>query len=271
MLECVINISEGRDRALLAELARHAGDCLLDLHADAHHNRAVFTLAGDAVLSAAEAICAEAVIRLDLRTHHGVHPRLGVVDVVPFVPIGIPIGPDMDLTEALAARTAFTWFAASELSLPCFLYGPERSLPQIRSGAFTSLAPDAGPLTPDPRVGAVCVGARLPLVAYNLVLESDDLALAKEIARKIRSESIRALGLGVGGAVQVSCNLIEPWAKGPAQCYDAVAAFAPVRAAELVGLIADQVLRSTDEQRWAALDLDLSRTLEFRLEHGYTA
>src|ERR1700733_2319825 len=202
MLECVINISEGRDRELLARLADVVGDALLDLHTDAHHNRSVFTLAGENVLNAAEVLCGQAVLRLDLRRHEGVHPRLGVVDVVPFVPIGIPLGPDMDLTPALVARDALAEFAAAGLGLPCFLYGPERSLPEIRRGAFHDLAPDLGPAQPDPRSGAVCVGAN----------------------------------------VQVSCNLIEPWVVGPAECYDAVASLTEVKAAELVGLLPREVL-----------------------------
>src|ERR1700722_19310251 len=224
MLECVINLSEGRDRELLARLAAWIDNALLDLHADAHHNRSVFTLAGEGVLEASKVLCAKAISELDLRRHDGVHPRLGVVDVVPFVPIGIPLGPDMDLAAALAAREDFAAFAAAELGLPCFLYGPERSLPEIRRRAFQDLAPDIGPAQPDPRSRAACVGARLPLVAYNLVLEDDDLAHGKEIAKSIRSRSVRALGLRVGVDVQVSCNLVEPWIVGPAQCYDAVAA-----------------------------------------------
>jgi glutamate formiminotransferase len=92
MLECVINISEGRDSERLARLAARVDNALLDLHADEHHNRSVFTLAGEDVLDAAKALCAKAVVELDLRQHQGVHPRLGVVDVVPFVPIGIPLG-----------------------------------------------------------------------------------------------------------------------------------------------------------------------------------
>src|SRR5665213_1364054 len=185
MLECVINISEGRDLGLLARFASVVDDSLLDLHADAHHNRSVFTLAGEDVLNAAKLLCAQAIAALDLRRHEGVHPRLGVVDVVPFVPIGVPLGPEMDLGAALEARDNFAEFGAAELGLPCFLYGPERSLPEIRRRAFRDLAPDVGPLSPDPRSGAICVGARLPLVAYNLVVEDDDLEQAKAIAKSI--------------------------------------------------------------------------------------
>jgi glutamate formiminotransferase len=266
MLECVINISEGRDRQLLGRLADPIDYALLDLHADAHHNRSVFTLAGEDVLDAAKVLGVRAVAELDLRRHEGVHPRLGVVDVVPFVPIGVPLGPGMDLRPALAARDSFADFAAAELGLPCFLYGPERSLPEIRRTAFHGLAPDIGPSQPDPRSGAVCIGARLPLVAYNLVLEGDDLERGKEIARSIRSPSVRALGLRVGTAVQVSCNLVEPWLVSPAECYDAVAALSEVRSAELVGLLPREVLERIDPNRYAKLDLGPDRTIEARLE-----
>jgi glutamate formiminotransferase len=266
VLECVINISEGRDSGLLARLARAVDGSLLDLHADAHHNRSVLTFAGDDVLGAAKVLCAQAVSELDLRRHEGVHPRLGVVDVVPFVPIGVPLGPDMDLSAAIAARDSFAEFAASELGLPCFLYGPERSLPEIRRMAFRELAPDIGPPSPDARSGAVCVGARPPLIAYNLALEADDLDIGKEIAKKIRSHSIRALGLHVGTAVQVSCNLVKPWIVGPAECYDAVASLAGVRSTELVGLLPGEVLDSIDATRYVQLDVGPDRTIEARLD-----
>jgi glutamate formiminotransferase len=266
MLECVINISEGRDSERLARLAARVDNALLDLHADEHHNRSVFTLAGEEVLDAAKAVCAKAVVELDLRQHEGVHPRLGVVDVVPFVPIGIPLRADIDLSAALAARDNFAEFAGSELGLPCFLYGPERSLPEIRRRAFHDLLPDVGPRQPDPRSGSVCIGARGPLVAYNLVLEDDDLERAKQIAKSIRSHSIRALGLQVGSDVQVSCNLVEPWIVGPAACYDAVAAISAIRSAELVGLMPRAVLDGIDPNRYTQLDVAPERTIESRLE-----
>jgi glutamate formiminotransferase / 5-formyltetrahydrofolate cyclo-ligase len=266
VLECVVNISEGRDQRVLERLAGVIGESLLDLHMDAHHNRSVFSFAGDDVIDAAELLCAQAISNLDLRRHEGVHPRLGIVDVVPFVPIGAPLGPDMDLSSALAARNSFARFVASDLVLPCFLYGPERSLPEIRRKAFSELAPDLGPAVPDPRSGAVCVGARLPLVAYNLVLESDDLQLGREVAKRIRSRSIRALGLRVGAGVQVSCNLVEPWIVGPAECYDAVVALAPVRSSELVGLLPKEVLDRVDPSRYVQLGLAPDRTVEARLD-----
>lgn len=266
MLECVINVSEGRDRELVGRLAALIDYALLDVHTDAYHNRSVFTLAGGDVLGAAKVLCAQVVSELDLRRHEGVHPRLGVVDVVPFVPIGVPLRPDMDLGPAIAARDNFATFAASELGLPCFLYGPERSLPEIRRTAFHDLAPDVGPTKPNPRSGAVCVGARLPLIAYNIVLEADDLEQAKEIARSIRSRSVRALGLQVGNEVQVSCNLVEPWIVGPAQCYDAVAALSEIRSTELVGLVPGAVLDRIDRSRYVQLDVGPDRTIEARLE-----
>ena len=250
---------------VLAELADAAGAALLDLHSDVHHNRSVFTLAGPDVLDSVEQLTRAASARLDLRRHQGVHPRIGVIDVVPFTPIEVPIGPGMDLSEALQARRQFAEFAAGELGLPCFFYGPERTLPEVRRRAFLDLEPDLGPSTPDPAMGAVCVGARPPLVAYNLVLEENDLGRAKSIAAAIRSSQVRALGLRVGESVQVSCNLIEPWNFGPAQCYDDVAGLARIRSAELVGLISEQLLAAIPQSRYRQLDVDRGRTIEARL------
>ena len=105
----------------------------------------------------------EAVRRLDLRDHAGVHPRLGVVDVVPFVPLA-----GSALADAVTARDAFAAWVVAELGVPCFLYGPERTLPEIRRRAWVELAPDVGPDEAHPSGGAICVGARRPLVAYNV-------------------------------------------------------------------------------------------------------
>ncbi len=261
MLECVVNISEGRDRAAIERIGRAAGPELLDVHTDPDHHRSVLTLAGPA---AARAVGAATVLTLDLRSHQGAHPRIGVLDVVPFVPLG-----PTTMDEALDARDAFAEWLARELAVPCFLYGPERSLPEVRRGAFTALAPDVGPSTPHPTAGACAVGARPILVAYNVWLAEPDVGVARRIARAVRGPAVRALGLDVGGEAQVSMNLVEPLVVGPAEAYDRVAAMAPVARGELVGLLPDAVLRAVDPARWRELDLDQDRTIEARLTaHG---
>ena len=256
----MINISEGRDDSRLTALAAAAGPSLLDLHHDPHHHRSVFTLAGPDVEDAARALTAEAVARLDLRAHEGVHPRFGVVDVVPFVPLD---GTAID--DAVAARDAFASWAGGELGLPCFLYGPERTLPELRRGAFRTLDPATGPPGPHPSAGACAVGARPVLIAYNLWLAAPDLATAKAIAASVRSPEVRALGLATGDRVQVSCNLIAPELVGPAEIYDLVAAQAAVARAELVGLLPATVLSRIPRSRWPELDLGDDRTIEARL------
>ncbi len=257
MLECVVNISEGRDRRSIDAIASVAGGDLLDVHVDADHHRSVLTLVGEA---APRAVAAEAVGRLDLRTHAGAHPRIGVVDVVPFVALeGSTMG------DALAARDDFCRWAAHELSVPCFRYGPERSLPDIRRGAFADLAPDDGPPVPHPTAGAMAVGARPVLVAYNVWLAEPDLARAKVIAAELRSPQVRTLGLAVGNEVQVSMNLVDPLAVGPGAVADAVAVRAAIARCELVGLVPAAVLAAIPEARWPDLDLSVARTLEARL------
>jgi glutamate formiminotransferase len=257
VLECVLNLSEGRRGEVVAEVAATAGNELLDLHSDPDHNRSVLTLVGT---EAPRAVTRAALDRLDLRTHRGVHPRIGVVDVVPFVALT-----GSTMADALQARDEFATWIATELGVPAFLYGPERSLPDIRRGAFTTLRPDQGPSTPHPTAGAVAVGARPVLVAWNLWLATDDLATARAIAAELRGPDIRALGLQVGDAVQVSMNLIDPLRTGPAEIYDRVATRAPIARAELVGLLTDDVLRSVPPERWDQLDLGPDRTVEARL------
>jgi glutamate formiminotransferase len=257
MLECVVNVSEGRDLAVLDELAAACGRDLLDRHTDPDHHRSVFTVVGE---QAPRALARAAVARLDLSTHAGVHPRLGVVDVVPFVPLD---GSTMD--DAVAARDAFADWAHGELALPCFRYGPERSLPEVRRRAFVDLDPDTGPATPHPTAGAACVGARRFLIAYNVWLADADVSLAREIAAAVRSPAVRALGMACGQRVQVSMNLVEPLAVGPAAAFDAVAARATVAGAELVGLVPAVVLDRERPERYAELDLAEDRTIEARL------
>lgn len=253
----MINVSEGRDRSAIRRIAGAGGACLLDVHSDPHHNRSVLTLAGGDVEAAARAVTTEALRWIDLRLHVGVHPRLGAVDVVPFVPLD---GSTMD--DALAARDRFAAWAGEELGVPCFLYGPERTLPDVRRRAFTGLSPDTGPAVAHPTAGAICAGARPVLVAYNVWLAGGvEVATARRIAREIRGPGLRALGLDVGGRAQVSMNLVDPYRLGPAQAYDAVAARAPVAGAELVGLVPAAVLEAVPPARWAELGLSAEKSL----------
>ncbi len=266
LLECVVNISEGRDRATIDALGAASRECLLDAHVDASHHRSVFTLAGEEVEEAARALARRAIALIDLSRHEGEHPRLGVVDVVPFVPLG-PEGMRADgaLSEAIRARDAFCEWAATQLSLPCFVYGPERSLPEVRKHAFSSLGPDCGPRVPSPTAGACCVGARHVLVAYNLLLTDATIERARAAVHALRSPEVRALAFTVADGIQVSCNLIAPWRVGPSQVFDRVASFAAIRGAELVGLIPEAVLRAIDRTRWVELGLSEDRTIESRL------
>jgi glutamate formiminotransferase len=262
VLECVVNISEGRDDDRLDAIAAAAGDDLLDVHTDPHHHRSVLTLVGDA---APRAVATAAVELLDLTAHDGVHPRLGVVDVVPFVALD-----GTSRADAIAARDAFAaWFAGAH-GVPCFRYGDERTLPEVRRDAFGALAPDAGPARPHPTAGATAVGARPVLVAYNVWLADGDLAAARGIASAARGPALRALGLQVGARVQVSMNLVAPAALGPADAFDLVHRHArergvAVEGAELVGLLPRQVLDAVPRDRWTALDLAEDRTIEARL------
>jgi len=261
VLECVVNVSEGRSASVLSALSAACGPALLDVHADPHHHRSVFTLAGGVgVGGAVRALAAAAVSMLDIRSHDGVHPRIGVVDVVPFVPLA-----GSTMADAVAARDDVAAWLAGELRVPCFLYGPERSLPDVRRGAFRTLAPDVGPTSPHVSAGACAVGAREVLVAYNVWLaDGVGVDVARSVARAVRSEHVRALGLDVGGRAQVSCNLVAPSVVGAAEVFDAVAALAPVAGAELVGLVPASVLSAVSPSRWAELDLAEDRTIERR-------
>lgn len=259
MLECIVNVSEGRDRDDLAALRAAGADDLLDLHVDTHHHRCVLTTVGE---DAARRIARVAVARVDLRTHVGAHPRLGAVDVVPFVALD-----DAAPADACAARSRFAAWIADELAVPAFTYGDGDgvpTLPEVRRRAFVDLWPDTGPDRPHPTAGAVAVGCRPPLVAYNLWLVERDLDLARSVASAVRGDGIRALGLAVGDRVQVSMNLIDPDRVGPATAYDRVAERAAVAGAELVGLLPRRVLDAVAPERWGELDLAADRTVEAR-------
>ena len=261
MLECVVNVSEGRDPAAIAEIAAAAGPDLLDVHTDPDHNRTVLTLVGE---EAPRRVATEALSRLDLSRHSGAHPRVGVVDVVPFVPLA-----NSTMRDARRARDAFATWLAGEHGVPVFLYGDERSLPEVRRGAFRTLTPDVGPSTPHPTGGAACVGCRGVLVAYNVWLGDASIEEARRIATAIRRREVRALGLLVGDHVQVSMNLLDPDVLGPAAAHDLVAehvrAPAFIERAELVGLVPAEVVDAIDPGRWAALDLSADQTIEARL------
>jgi glutamate formiminotransferase / 5-formyltetrahydrofolate cyclo-ligase len=278
--ECVINISEGRDTRVIGDIANLGGELLLDVHSDEVHHRSVLTVGGplDEVENCARAIVARAVGSIDLTRHEGIHPRFGAADVVPFVPLDL--GPDRPTADSfdvvVEARNRFARWAGEELSLPCFFYGPERSLPAVRRGAFTSLVPDTGPGGPHPTAGACAVGARRVMLAYNLWISVPEEAtlgaakLADGIAAAVRGPAVRSLGFDRDSGAQISCNLIDPRSIGPAEIYDDVArrveaAGGHIEQAELVGLLPEFVLASTPSHRWAELDINEERTIESRL------
>lgn len=260
---------------MLHELVEVGGQAVLDLHHDPYHHRAVLSLGAhraEVLESAVQAVARAAVAALDLRHHRGVHPRFGVVDVVPFVPLvgGHPASPDDDLGPALTARDRFCAWAADELGVPCFRYGPERTLPDLRRQAFAELQPDSGPGRPHPTAGACAVGARPALVAYNVWLRHAPVEVARAIASGLRSPAVRALGLAVGGHSQVSCNLVEPFRVGPGDVYAQVMAAAAdagvsVARGELVGLVPAAVADAVPEADRRQVDVDMDRTVERRL------
>ena len=230
IIESIPNVSEGRRpdvvERLAAALRATPGVRLLDHSSDASHNRSVFTLVGDAAAlkSATLALFERAVDAIDLRTHQGEHPRLGAVDVVPFVPIE---GVTMDDCVALARDVAAA--VAERFGVPVYLYEEaasnpaRRNLEDIRRGEFEGLtakmatagwAPDFGPAAPHPSAGASVIGARMPLIAYNINLDTDRLDVAKKIAAAIRHSSgglryVKAMGVKVEDRhlAQVSMNL----------------------------------------------------------------
>jgi glutamate formiminotransferase len=270
VFECVINLSEGRDASLLSELSATAGPSLRDLHVDPFHNRSVFTLIDGAnqLTRDVRALLSGAFTSLDLTRHDGVHPRFGVVDVVPFV----ALDPE-DPNGAVGLRDETARWIADSFDVPVFLYGPVdgalRTLPEVRKRAFLTLAPDLGPATAPATLGASAVGARDLLVAWNLWLHGVSMVEAREIARTIRRQEVRALAFQVGDRVQVSCNLVAPLIVGPSEVFDLVTALLPpqgtIERAELVGLAPKALLEMEDRTRWSELDLSERQTIESRL------
>ncbi len=279
--ECVVNISEGRDTEVVAAVAAAGGDELLDVHADPDHHRSVLTLGGPlaAVEVAARRVAAAAVAHIDLSTHRGVHPRLGAVDVVPFVPLVDASGVPTPWEAVLVARDTYARWSADELGVPCFLYGMERTLPDVRRGAFTTLAPDTGSTVPHPTAGATAVGARGVLIAYNVWIEAagpdrrpaDEVeGVARTLAAGMRRPGLRTLGLAVGEGAQVSCNVVDPDRVPLTEVYDdvvrgAAAQGCTVHKGELVGLLPESALAAVPRQRRRQLGLCAEDTIEFRL------
>lgn len=293
MIETVPNISEGRRLDVLGELADAAvsepGAWLLDHAADPSHNRSVFTIAGHAaaIEAAVLRLAAVAIARIDLRTHRGVHPRLGAVDVIPFIPLGeTPMAACVELSKRVA-RTI-----AERFGVPVFLYEASATRPDrrrlegIRRGGFEGLtarmqqpewAPDFGPRAPHPTAGATVVGARRPLIAYNINLDSNDVDVARQIAAAVRESGgglpgVKALGLALAhrGVAQVSMNLTDFTRTSVQTVFDAVEREAHARGvrvseSELIGLIPEAALADTTPERLKLTGFTRSRILEVRL------
>src|SRR3989442_14774964 len=225
-VECVPNFSEGRDAATIAALRSAitgvAGVQLLDVQSDAAHNRSVFTFVAPpgAAVDAAFAAMRVATQRIDLTKHSGEHPRMGATDVVPFVPVaGITMDECVALARTLGERVG------TELAIPVFLYAraatrPERVLlPDVRKGEFEglrerTLQPDFGPPRGHPTAGATAIGARPFLVAFNVYLDTQEMAVPKQIAKQIRTSSGglpggQASGFLLDGLGAVSMNLLD--------------------------------------------------------------
>ena len=270
MFECVVNISEGRDLDRLRALSNAAGGSLRDLHHDRFHNRSVFTLinADRALSDDVRSLIDAAFNELDLTTHDGVHPRFGVVDVVPFVALE-----NAERPRAMALRDETARWIAERYDVPTFLYGEVdgrlRTLPDVRRLAFRVLEPDFGPARAAERLGAVAVGERPVLVAWNIWLSGATIDEARLLAKSVRRAEVRAIGLAVGDQVQVSCNLVAPLSVGPSVVYDQVEALlgsgARIERCELVGLAPAKLLDLEDRTRWASLGLSEEATIEGRL------
>jgi glutamate formiminotransferase len=286
-LESVPNFSEGRDRSTIDALAEALGSRarLLDVHADEDHNRSVFTLVGseDELVASLLAGIACAVERIDLRRHEGAHPRVGVADVVPIVPLVRE-----ELKRAAACAEALAGRVGSELGLPVFRYGelaPGRGPAFFRTGGLDELrrrvesgelVPDHGPASVDERSGAVLVGARRPLIAFNVDLRGP-LDAAREAARAVRERDggfpgVRALGLDLprAGLVQVSMNVEDYEAAALHEIVARVAAEAESRGAEvagseLVGLMPAGAAVAAAGAMLRIDGFDASRVLELRL------
>ena len=295
MFECVPNLSEGRDSRAVERIAgavREAGCRVLDVHRDPDHHRSVLTIVGERanVVRGALSMVEVAVEAIDLRRHRGVHPRIGAVDVVPFVPIGATtLAECVDVAREVGAQIA------DRLGIPVFLYEqaalrPEhRNLADVRRGGPAGVAErlrtrgekaDFGPDWLHPTAGAIAVGARRFLVAYNVNLATDDVSVARTIAAVIRTATgglpgIKALGLSLSSRAlaQVSMNLTDVGRTSVADAFDRVAEEAARRGidileSEIVGLAPRVALRGATTNG-LRLTRDLADVeLERRIEAG---
>ena len=262
LIECVPNVSEGRDPRIIERIAdaiTSTGCHLLDIHSDPDHHRSVFTMVGDQeqVVDGAVALTESATALIDLTTHHGVHPRIGAVDVIPFVPLESTA---MPTCVTVAQRVGA--ILGDRFGLPVVLYGLAArstqwaSLSWIRRGGLRVLSrklmedgPDYGPRRPHPTAGAVAVGARPFLVAFNVVLNTADVSIAQAIATVLREThgglpGVKALGLSLASRnlTQVSMNLADTVATSIPSAFRAVEREANrlgarVVESEIVGLI----------------------------------
>ncbi|MBA2725981.1 MAG: glutamate formiminotransferase [Actinobacteria bacterium] len=285
-LVVIPNVSEGRRPEIIQGLQasiEQSGAKVLDRHSDELHNRTVFTVSANppTLIDAMESLAQAAASAINLETHHGRHPRLGALDVCPFVPVEAGLQEAIDL-----AREAGTRIGA--LGIPVYLYGAASAsaligLPDLRRGGLDELIqrakkgdpPDMGPQIIEPRTGVVCVGARPPLIAFNVWLEGSVLA-ARSIASQVRDADkglpgVRALGLDMGeGQAQVSMNLTDP---GTTSIEDAFAAVEDragplgvrVRATEIVGLPPERFMPPSDA-RVTRLLMQPGHSLESRLQ-----
>jgi glutamate formiminotransferase len=260
-LLAVPNVSAGRDPEVITAIARGFDARLLDVHTDPDHNRSVFTLAGQPGELAASVLAGARVVLdlVDLAGHQGLHPRVGAIDVAPIVYLE-----EASRGRACAEALLLGDLLGHQLGIPVFLYGalaggrtraqlrrggPEQLAKRIQNG---ELAPDFGPKAIDPRLGAVLVAARPPLIAFNVELAAPaTLAVAKQLAALIREggleglRSVRALGLWLEdrGVAQVSTNIEDHELTAPHEVVEAVARHAPVAAIELVGLAPEAALQ----------------------------
>lgn len=293
LIECVPNFSEGRDREkmerIVAPFRGRTGVRLLDYQADADHNRMVVTAIGEPAALAAAVVEAvgEAVAVIDMTTHTGQHPRMGACDVVPFVPVR-----NIEMADAVAVSKEMAAALADRFNLPVFLYEesagrPERrGLAAIRKGQFEGMAeklrspdwrPDYGPSTVHPSAGVTAVGARMPLVAFNVNLGTPDLAVADAIARRVRhiGGGLRyCKGIGVAladrGIVQVSMNLTDFTRTALYTALELVRVEArrygvPVVGSEIVGLVPMAALIDSAVYYMGIEDFSSDQVLEARL------